>query len=141
MVDLVVKVVDLVVTNLLHVDGVTRATKDETGLHSLCETFCLHADLLLLFLGEIDKVVVLCTDKERNGGLVETSPLAIPFFDGVESALTGKIEHEENGDCIVADQRQHIDKLALAAEVPDGECYFRISNADCLFHKVDTCVA
>ena len=73
----------------------------------------------LLFAREIDKVVVFCADQERNGCLVETSPLAIPFFDGIECALPGQVEHEEYGDSIVANQGEHINEFALAAEIPD----------------------
>lgn len=84
-------------------------------------------------------MVVLCADEEGDGGLVEASPLPVPLLDGVEGALAGQVEHEEDGDGVVADERQHVDKLALASEVPDGEGDFCVSDGDCLFHEVDAC--
>ena len=60
--------------------------------------------LFLLLSGEVDKVVILCADQERNGRLVETSTLAVPFFDRVEGALSGQVKHEEYGNGIVADE-------------------------------------
>lgn len=115
------------------------AAEDQTGLHGLGKPLCLHANLLLFLLGEIDKVIVLGTDKERDSRLVETSSLPIPLLDGIEGALAGQIEHEEDGDSIVADEGQHVDKLALTAKIPDGEGDFRVSDAYGLFHEVDTC--
>lgn len=47
----------------------------------------LVRNLLLLFSWKVDEVIVFGTDQERNSSLVETSPLAIPFFDRVERAL------------------------------------------------------
>jgi hypothetical protein len=98
----------------------------------------LIRNLLLLFAWKVDKVVVLCADEEGNGRLVEAAPLAIPLLDGVEGALARQIKHEEDGDGVVADEGQHVDKLALAAEIPDGEGDFGVADGDCLFHKVDT---
>lgn len=87
-------------TNLLNVDTVAGAAKDQTGLHCLCESLCLgrmstrincartpstylKTDLLLFFPWEIDKVVVLGSNKKGYCGLVEASALPVPFLDGV----------------------------------------------------------
>lgn len=48
-------------------------------------------------------MIILCANQERNGCLVETSPLAVPFFDGIESALSGQVKHEQYGNGVVAD--------------------------------------
>ena len=64
-------------------------------------------------------MVIFCTDQQRNGSLVEPSTLAVPFFDGIEGALSGQVKHEEDGDCVVADQGEHVDEFALASEIPD----------------------
>jgi hypothetical protein len=45
--------------------------------------------------------------------LVEPARLSIPLLDRVECRLARKIEHEEDGNGVVADQGQHVDKLAL----------------------------
>ena len=140
---------------LLHVDAVAGAAEDETGFHRLGESLCLAwglawqgqlvvearyliRDFLLLFSREIDKVVVLCADQERYRGLVKASALAIPLLYGVEGALASQVEHEQNGNGVVADERQHVDKLALAAEIPDGEGDLGVPNRDCLLHEIDT---
>lgn len=81
-------------TDLLHIDAVTSAAEDQAGLHRLCESFGLEGDLLLVFAREIDKVIILGSNKEWDGCLVEAPTLAVPFFDGVQSALSGEIEHE-----------------------------------------------
>ena len=73
-------------------------------------------------------MVVLRADQERDGGFVEASPLAVPFLDGIEGALSGQVEHEEDGDGVVADEGQHVDEFALPAEIPDGECDFRVAD-------------
>ena len=123
---------------LLHVDTVAGAAEDETGFHGLGESLCLIRDFLLLLSRKVDKVVVLCADQEGYRGLVKASSLAVPFLDGVEGALAGQIEHEQDGDGVVADERQHVDKLALATEIPDGEGDFRVPNGDGLLHEIDT---
>ncbi len=54
----------------------------------------LSADLLLVFLGKADEMVVFGAYEKGDGSLVEASPLPIPFFDTVERALSCQIEHE-----------------------------------------------
>ncbi len=68
---------------------------------------------------EIDEMVVLRSNEERNGSLVETSSLPIPLLDRIKGALAGEVEHEENGNSVVTDQWQHVDELPLTAEIPD----------------------
>ena len=48
-------------------------------------------------------MVIFCANQERDGCLVETSTLAVPFLDRIEGALTGQVKHEEYGNGIVAD--------------------------------------
>ena len=64
-------------------------------------------------------MVVLGADQERNGSLVETSALAVPFLDRIERALSGQVKHEEYGNGIVADEGEHVDEFALASKIPD----------------------
>jgi hypothetical protein len=66
---------------------------DDFGKSRLNKTD-LCADLFLIFLGKADKMVVLGADQEGNGSLVETSPLAVPFFDTVQCALSCQVKHE-----------------------------------------------
>ena len=40
-----------------------------------------------------------------------------------------EIKHEQNGHRIIADQRQHVDKLLLATEIPDAEGDFWKENS------------
>jgi hypothetical protein len=79
----------------------------------------LAGNLLLLVDWEVDKRIVLGADQEGDGRLVEATPLAIPLLDAVQRALARQVEHEEDGNRVVADQRQHVDELALPAQVPD----------------------
>lgn len=116
----------------------TRATEDETGLHRLGESLRLQTDLFLLLSWKVDKVIVLGTNQEWNGGLVEASSLSVPFFDRVEGTLPSEIKHEEDGYCIVADKWEHIHEFPLSTKIPDGKGDFRVSYADCLLHEVDT---
>jgi len=83
-------------------------------------------------------VVVLCTDKNWDCCLVEPSPLSIPLLDAIQCTLAGEIKHEEDGNCVVAHERQHVDKLSLATEIPDRKGDFRVTDGDCLFHEIDT---
>lgn len=73
-------------------------------------------------------MIVLGPDQERYGGLVEASPLSVPFLDGVECAFPGEVEHKQDSDGIIADQWQHVDELSLPAKIPDGEGNFRVSD-------------
>ena len=96
----------------------TRTAEDETSPHRLREAPRLIADLLLIFSREVHKVVVFRANQKRDSCLVETSPLSIPFFDTVECGFAGQVEHEEDGDGVVADEREHVDEFALTAEIP-----------------------
>lgn len=82
-------------------------------------------------------MVVLGADQDGDGRLVESAPLAIPLLDAVERALARQVKHEEDGDGVVTHQRQHVDKLALATQVPDGKGDFSVSDGNGLLHKVD----
>lgn len=97
----------------------------------------LIRNFLLVLCREIHKVVVLCAHQDRNRRLIKAPSLPIPLLDTVQGALPRQVEHEQNSDCIVANQRQHIDKLALATQIPDGESDFRVSDRDGLLHEVD----
>lgn len=69
--------------------------------------------------------------------LVEAPRLAVPFFDGVQRRLARKVEHEEDGDGVVAHEREHVDEFTLPAQVPDAEGDFSVADGNGLFHKVD----
>jgi hypothetical protein len=102
-----------------------------TVLASNCRTersTYLIGDLFLLLAREVDEMVVLGADKERNGGLVEASPLPVPLLDGVQGAFPCQVEHEEYGDGIVAHEWQHVDELALTAKIPDREGDFCVPD-------------
>jgi hypothetical protein len=113
-----------------------RAGEDQWCLHGFCESLCLQTDLLLLFSWEVDEVVVLCANEEGNGSLVEASSLPVPLFDAVEGRLSCQVEHEENGNGVIADQGKHVDELPLATQIPDGEGDFGVADANCLLHEV-----
>lgn len=106
----------------------TGTAKDQACLHSLGEALGLNGDLLLVLSRQVDKLIVLGSNQERNSGLVEPSALAVPFLDRVQSTLPSQIEHEENRNGIIADQRKHVDKLTLTTEIPDGEGNLSIAN-------------
>lgn len=140
---------------LLNVDAVASAAENQRGTHSLGESPCLRSwsagresctlikspylvgDFLLLFPREIDEVIVLGANQNRDRCLVEPPSLAIPLLDAVERAFPGQVKHEQNRHGIIADEREHVDELSLAAEIPYAERYFRVADADCLFHEVD----
>lgn len=106
----------------------TGAAEDEAGLHRLSKALRLQRDLFLVFPGEVDKVVVFGSNKEGNCCLVEASALAVPFLDGVESALAGEIKHEKNSHSIVADKRKHVHKLTLATKIPNAKSDLSVTN-------------
>ncbi len=83
-------------------------------------------------------MVIFRTDQDRDSRLVETSSLAVPFLDTVQRNLSRQVEHEEYSDSIVADQGQHVDKLSLAAQIPDAEGDLGVPYADGLLHEIDT---
>jgi len=110
------------------------------GAHLLC-------DLGLLVRGERRKLIVLGADQDRDrrlgGGerqqgqrssaaampvelqrrwptdIVEAARLAPPLLDAVERALAREVKGKEDGDGVVAADRQHADKLSLATQIPD----------------------
>jgi hypothetical protein len=55
-------------------------------------------------------------DKPTN--LIERTCLAVPLLDAVKRGKTSEIKHEQNRSSIVANQRQHADKLFGACIVP-----------------------
>lgn len=107
--------------HLLNIDTVTCAAKDKTGAHGFCKPPCLVANLFLIFSGKVDEVVVLGANQEGNSCLVEAATLSVPLLYAVESRLPCEIEHEENGDGIVADQWKHVDELSLPTKIPYRE--------------------
>lgn len=134
----------------------TRAAEDQCRTHRLGESPSLKqkcqqartlsytdtqsylvGNFLLLLPRQVHKVIVLCAYEDRNGRLVESSPLTIPLLDAVQRALAGQVEHKQDGHGIVAHERQHIDELALAAKIPDAEGNLGVADADGLFHEVD----
>lgn len=64
-------------------------------------------------------MVIFCANKERNGSLVEASTLSVPLFDAVEGRFSSKVEHKEDGDCIIANEGEHVNELALTTEIPN----------------------
>ena len=82
-------------------------------------------------------MIVFGADQKRDGGLVEASALAIPLLDAVQRALPRQIEHEEDGHCVIADERQHVDELSLSTKIPNRECDLCVADGDGLFHKID----
>jgi hypothetical protein len=119
---------------LLNIDAVACAAEDETGPHGFRESTSLDggsvrvehpyglahlsADLFLIFSWEIDKMVIFGSDQERDSRLVEASTLSIPFLDTVERGFACQVEHEKDCYGIVANERKHVDELALTSQVP-----------------------
>jgi hypothetical protein len=119
---------------LLDIDAVARATEDEAGAHGFCEptslddgSVCvarlygltyLSADFFLVFSREIDKMVIFGSNQEWYSGLVKAPSLSIPFFDAVERGLSCQVEHKKDRHGIVANERKHVDELALSTQVP-----------------------
>lgn len=101
----------------------------------------LQRNLLLVFSREVDELIVLGSHEERDGCLIEPAALAVPFLDRVQRALTSEVEHEQDRHSIIANQWEHVDKLSLAAQVPNREGNFRVPNGDGLFHEVYPCQA
>jgi hypothetical protein len=81
-------------------------------------------------------MIILGANQERNSCLIEAPALAIPFLNGIQGTLAGKIEHEQNGHGVVANERQHVDELALATQIPDGKGNLSIANGNGLFHEI-----
>lgn len=97
----------------------------------------LDRDFFLVLPGKVDELIIFGADKERNGCLVEPATLAIPFLDRIQRTLPGQIEHEEDGDGVIANKRKHVHEFSLPTQVPDRECDFRIPDRDGLFHEID----
>lgn len=95
--------------------------------------------LLLLLAREVDKVVVLCADQKRDGSLVETASLSVPLLDGIQCAFSRQVEHEEYGNSIVANQRQHVHEFTLTTQIPNGKGDLCVPDRNGLFHEVDAC--
>ena len=70
--------------------------------------------------------------------LVDGTGLAIPVLDRHQGGAACQIKHEEDGQCIVADEREHIQELLLTSQVPDGEGNLSPLHRDGLVHEVDT---
>ena len=124
---------------LLNIDAMTRTTEDQASSHSFREPSSLIAYLLLIFLGKIHKVVILRPNEEGNGSLVETTTLSVPFFDAVKCRLASQVEHEKNGDGVIAHKGKHVHELALPAEIPYRKGNFGVTNRDGLLHEIDAC--
>lgn len=112
--------------------------EDQARSHGLCKSSCLIRDFFLVFSRKVDKSVEFGTNQKRYGGLVESAPLSVPLLDRVECAFSCKVEHEENGDSIIADEWQHVNEFALTTKIPYGECNLGIPYRDGLLHKVNT---
>lgn len=84
-------------------------------------------------------MVVFRADEKRDCRLVEAAPLPVPLLYGIECAFPREVEHEEDSDGVIANQREHVDKLALATKIPYREGDFRVANRNGLFHEIHTC--
>ena len=73
-------------------------------------------------------MIVFGSDKEGDCCFVEATSLAVPFLDRVQGALSRKVEHEQNGDGVIADKWKHVDEFALTAEIPDRERDFCVPD-------------
>ena len=71
--------------------------------------------------------------------LVKPPGLSIPLFHRVQGRLSRKVEHEEYGNGVIANKREHVHKFALASKVPDGECDCCPSYGYCLLHEINAC--
>lgn len=104
-------------THLLNIYAVAGATEDQRCSHCFGKTaglghllavktvgemplppqkhgLYLIRYLLLLFTRQIHEMVILGSDQNWDGRLVEAPSLAIPFLDAVQCALACQIEHE-----------------------------------------------
>ena len=124
--------------DLLHVDRVAGGAKNQWSLHGLAEPSSLFCDFVLFLSRERGVMVVLGADEEWNRGLVEPARLPVPLLDRVQRGFAREVEHEKDGNCVVADEWKHVDKLALTAQIPDAKRDFRVADRNGLFHKVDS---
>ena len=105
----------------MNVDAVAGAAEDKTSSHGFSKASCLFAsqhkvghlaefriylvaDLLLIFAWKVDEVIVFGANQEWYRCLVEASPLSVPLLDTVQGGLAGEVEHEEDGNSVVANE-------------------------------------
>ncbi len=84
-------------------------------------------------------MIILGPNQERNCCFIEASSLPVPFLDRIECAFSREIEHKEDGNGIVADEGEHIDKFALPTQIPNRECDLGVPNRYGLLHEINTC--
>jgi len=124
--------------NLLHVDGVRSGAENEGRLHSLGELACLLGDFRLLIHVHGGEEVVLGTNQERGGGLVQQTSLLVPVLDARERGFSREIKHEEQSNGVIAHKRQHMEVLLLTTKIPDREGDISLPERDGLLHEVHT---
>jgi len=105
----------------LDIDRMGSGTEDERSLHGLGKTDGLFRNVLFLFLLHGGEVVELGANQERECGLIQQPCLLVPVLHGRQRALARKIKHEEQSHGVVANERQHVEVLLLASQVPDTE--------------------
>lgn len=88
---------------LLNINAMTRTAEDQTSAHSLRKAPGLIADLLLILLGKVDKVIIFCPDQEWDRRLIEAAALSVPLFNAIQRRLSSQIKHKEDCDGVVAD--------------------------------------
>jgi hypothetical protein len=81
--------------------------------------------------------------KEMNSKLwwsysIESSGLPIPLLNAQQGRLSGEVEHQEDGHCIVTNKGQHADEFPLPTKIPNAKCDLSIAKGDCFFHKIHT---
>jgi hypothetical protein len=47
--------------------------------------------------------------------LVKPPSLSVPLFDTIQGRLACQVKHEQDGHCVVRDEREHGDEFSLAA--------------------------
>ena len=77
--------------------------------------------------------------EHRPTHLVKPPCLSIPLFHRVQRRLSRKVEHEQYGNGVIANEREHVYKLSLPSKVPDGECDCRPSDGNGLLHEINAC--
>lgn len=82
-------------------------------------------------------MIILGAHQDGNCRLIKASPLPVPLLDTVEGAFPRQVKHEQDSHGVVAHQGQHVDKLALTTQIPNGKGDFGISDGNGLFHEVD----
>lgn len=83
-------------------------------------------------------MVVLGADKKRDGSFIEASTLTIPLFDAVECRFSGKVEHEQDCNSIIANKWQHVHEFPLPTKIPNGEGDLSIPYGNGLLHEIHT---